>query len=409
MKTILHRKVTTGWLGFSLATMLLTFASAAHADDPHYQQVNLVSDLPGVALVQDTNLVNAWGISFGPATPFWVSDNGTGLSTLYAVTNDPSGTAQVIKQGLVVTIPGEGNVTGQAFNGSPGFNGDLFLFVSEDGTVSGWRPALGTAAETLVPGSSNSVYKGMTLSSTSNGLVLLAANFRQATVDVYGTNSALIGQFSDSNAPDGYAPFGIQAIDGLIFVTFAKQDAAKHDDVAGPGHGLIDVFDPQTGVFHRFATGSDAVVKNSHGHGKGSDGHGKGPDKGLKEINSPWGVALAPASFGKDGGKLLVGNFGSGTIMTFDADGDFRGELQAILHGGVVIDGLWALTFGNGKNGGVTNTLYFTAGPNGESHGLFGSLAPVQKHGGHDNHGNHDNDINDDNGDDHGNDGSGHH
>jgi len=361
-----------GRLGISVATALLTLVSVARADDSHYQQVNLVSDLPDVAILQDTNLVNAWGISFGPATPFWVSDNGTGLSTLYAVTNDSSGAVSVIKQGLVVTIPGEGNPTGQAFNGGVGFHGDLFLFVSEDGTVSGWRPALGTAAETLVPGNTNTVYKGMTLGSTSNGPVLLASNFRQATVDVYGTNSALIGQFSDPNAPAGYAPFGIQAVGGMVFVTFAKQDDTKHDDVAGPGHGLIDVFDPQTGIFHRFATGSDAGGK-------------------LKDINSPWGIALAPNSFGKDGGQLLVGNFGSGTIMSFEADGDFRGDLKALHGGRVVIDGLWALTFGNGTKAGVPGTLYFTAGPNGESHGLFGSLAPVKNHGDHGDNGNQDN------------------
>lgn len=382
MRNSFDKKITVGCLGLSVAAALLTLASASRADDPRYEQVNLVSDLPGVAVLQDTNLVNAWGISFGPTSPFWLSDNGTGLSTLYAVTNDSTGTAQVAKQGLVVTIPGEGNPTGQAFNSLGGFNGDIFLFVSEDGTVSGWRPALGTVAETLVPGNTNTVYKGMTLASTTNGLVLLASNFRQGTVDVYGTNSALIGQFSDSNAPDGYAPFGIQAIDGLVFVTFAKQDDTKHDDVAGPGHGLIDVFDPQTGVFHRFATGSDAANKGRHGHGKDQGGR-------LTEINSPWGIALAPSSFGKDGGKLLVGNFGSGTIMTFEADGDFRGELRAIHGGPVVIDGLWALTFGNGTKAGVLGTLYFTAGPNGESHGLFGSLEPVKHHGDHGGHGGH--------------------
>jgi uncharacterized protein (TIGR03118 family) len=370
MKILSHTKTGAGWLGFSLAAAVLTFGSVARADDPHYQQVNLVSDLPGVAVLQDTNLVNAWGISFGAATPFWVSDNGTGLATLYAVTNDSSGAVHVVKQGLQVKIPGEGNPTGQAFNTAGGFNGDLFLFVSEDGTVSGWRPALGATAETLVPGNTNTVYKGMTLASTTNGPVLLASNFRQGTVDAYGTNSALMGQFTDPNAPSGYAPFGIQAIDGMVFVTFAKQDDAKHDDASGPGHGLIDVFDPATGVFHRFATGSDAGGK-------------------LKDINSPWGIALAPGSFGKEGGQLLVGNFGSGTIMAFESDGDFRGDLKGLHGGAVVIDGLWGLTFGNGTKAGVPGTLYFSAGPNGEGDGLFGSLAPVKDNGDHGDNGNH--------------------
>jgi uncharacterized protein (TIGR03118 family) len=373
MKTGLRAKMKWARLGLSLASAVFTFASIARADDNKYQQVNLISDLPGTALLQDTNLVNAWGISFGPATPFWVSDNGTGLSTLYSVTNDSTGTPHVNRVPLVVRIPGDGTPTGQAFNSFGGFNGDIFLFVSEDGTVSGWRPALGTSAETLVPGSANTVYKGMTLVTTSNnGPVLLASNFRQGTVDVYGTNSALLGQFTDSNAPAGYAPFGIQSINGMIFVTFAKQDTAKHDDVAGSGNGLIDVFDPETGTFTRFATGRDAAVKGKHGT--------RGPV--IVQMNSPWGMALAPDSFGKAGGTLLVGNFGSGTIMSFDSDGRFRGELRDANGKSLTIDGLWGLAFGNGTQSGVTNVLYFSAGPSGESHGLFGSLQLLQKNQG---------------------------
>ena len=364
--------MAAGRFGLSMAAVLSLLALAVQADEVKYRQVNLVADLQGVALLQDTNLVNAWGISFGPNTPFWVSDNGTGLSTLYAVTNDSSGTTHVIKQGLQVTIPGDGTPTGQVFNNVGGFNGDLFLFVSEDGTISGWRGALGTTAEVLVPGNANTVYKGVTLATTSNGPVLLAANFKQGTVDVYGTNAVLMGQFKDSRAPAGYAPFGIQAINNLVFVTFAKQDATLHDDVAGRGHGLIDVFDPATGKFHRFATGSDAGGR-------------------VKEMNSPWGIALAPSSFGEHGVDLLVGNFGSGTIMAFDSDGDFRGLLQAEHGPALVIDGLWGLTFGNGTRAGDPAKLYFSAGPNGESDGLFGSLEPVkhEDHGGHDHgHGN---------------------
>jgi len=370
---IVSRTAAAGRLGLSAAAVLSIMALSTRADEMKYHQVNLVSDLPNTAILQDTNLVNAWGISFGATTPFWLSDNGTGLSTLYAVTNDSSGTAHVAKQGLQVTIPGEGNPTGQAFNTVGGFNGDLFLFVSEDGTISGWRGALGTTAEVLVPGNTNNVYKGMTLTTTSNGPVLLASNFRQGTVDVYDTNAVLIGQFSDTNAPSDYAPFGIQAINNLVFVTFAKQDDTKHDDVAGRGHGLIDVFDPNTGVFHRFATGSDAGRKRMRG-------------KLVKELDSPWGIALAPDNFGKRGVELLVGNFGSGTIMEFEADGDFKGLLQAEHGPAVVIDGLWGLAFGNGTRAGVPGTLYFSAGPAGESHGLFGSLEPA-KHGGKGGHG----------------------
>jgi len=190
---------------------------------------------------------------------------------------------------------------------------------------------------------------------------LLAANFSEGTVDAYGTNAILIRQFTDPLAPAGYAPFNVQSVGGMIFVTFAKQDPNKEDDVPGEGHGIIDVFNPQTGAFHRFVTGSDAGGK-------------------LTDISSPWGVALAPSTFGKHANQLLVGNFGTGTIMTFDATGKFRGLLQDTHRDPIVIEGLWALAFGNGGRAGVSDTLYFSAGPGGESHGLFGSLTATSKH-----------------------------
>jgi uncharacterized protein (TIGR03118 family) len=308
-------------------------------------------------MLTDTNLVNAWGMSFSSTSPFWVSDNGTGMATLYAVTNDASGMLQVSKVPLEVAIPGEGNPTGQVFNNQGGFNGDIFLFVSEDGTLSGWRMALGTNAEVLAS-RPTAVYKGVTLASTRNGPLLLAANFSEGTIDAYHTNATLVTQFSDPSVPEGYAPFNVQAVEGMIFVTFAKQDADKEDDVPGKGNGLISVFDPQTGTFVRFATGKDAGGK-------------------LKEINSPWGIALAPSTFGEHAGELLVGNFGSGTIMAFSAEGEFRGLLKGSRNKPIEIEGLWALAFGNGGRAGVPDTLYFTAGPEDETHGLFGSIEPV--------------------------------
>jgi uncharacterized protein (TIGR03118 family) len=332
-----------------------------------YCQVNLVSDLAGVALLQDTNLVNAWGMSFSSTSPFWISDNGTGLATLYVVTNDANGAVHVIKQGLEVGIPGEGTPTGQVFNNTTGFHTNLFIFASEDGTISGWRPALGTQAETLVS-RSTAVYKGLTLVTTSDGPMLLVANFAEATVDVYDSDLNLVGQLADPDAPVGFAPFNIRELNNMIFVTFAMQDDAKHDDVAGAGHGLIDVLDLEMGMFHRFATGSAAGGR-------------------LREINSPWGMAISPGTFGKHADQLLVGNFGSGTIMSFDANGRFRGLLKSCQRGPVVIDGLWGLTFGNGGRGGVPGTLYFTAGPNHEGDGLFGSLSPSMKHGDEDDQG----------------------
>ncbi len=324
-----------------------------------YQQINLVADQPGVAVIQDTNLVNAWGISFGPATPFWVSANGTGKALLYAVTNDNQGMMVVTKLGLEVTIPGEGTPTGQVFNNVGGFNGDLFLFVSEDGVLSGWRPPLGTAAEVLT-NRPTAVYKGVTLANGARGPVLLAANFSEATIDVYDTNANLIHQFSDRKAPAGYAPFNVQTLEGIVFVTFAKQGPGKTDDLPGPGHGLIDVLNPRTGVFHRFATGTDAGGN-------------------LKVINSPWGLAIAPGTFGRHADELLVGNFGSGTIMSFDDRGRFQGLLEGLDEHPIVIDGLWGLTFGNGTRAGTPDTLFFSAGPDDESHGLFGSISPVEE------------------------------
>jgi len=325
----------------------------------HYQQVNLVSDVAGVAQLQDPDLVNVWGISFSSTSPFWVSDNGTGKSTLYSVTNDTSGHMVVTKQGLVVNIPGEGTATGQLFNGTGQFHGDIFIFASEDGVISGWRPALGTNAEVLVT-NPDAVYKGITLAMTTNGPILLVANFSQGTVDAYDGNLSPVGRFADAHAPSGYAPFNVQSVQGMIFVTFALQDQDRQNDVAGSGHGLIDVLDPSAGIFHRFAAG------------RAAGGH-------LRDINSPWGITLAPSTFGKHAGELLVGNFGSGTIMTFDADGKFRGLLKGQDAGPMVIDGLWALSFGNNQQAGSQDTLFFTAGPDNESHGLFGTITPIKE------------------------------
>jgi uncharacterized protein (TIGR03118 family) len=322
-----------------------------------YQQTYLVSDVPRVAVLEDANLVNAWGLSFSPTSPFWVSANGTGMAEVYSVTNDSLGAPHVSKVGLEVAIPGDGSLTGQVYNNTTNFNGDLFLFASEDGTLSGWRTNLAFAAETLTC-RSGAVYKGITLASTANGPRLLAANFSEGTVDVYDGDMNLVGQYSDPNAPAGYAPFNVQIAAGKIFVTFAKQDAAKHDAVTGQGHGLIDTFDPVTGVFQRFATGSDAGGK-------------------LTTIDSPWGIALAPSSFGSHGNHLLFANTGSGTIMAFTTSGRSQGLLTGSTRSPIVIYGLLGLSFGNGTSAGAAGILYYTAGPyNSGNHGLFGSIKP---------------------------------
>jgi uncharacterized protein (TIGR03118 family) len=374
-ETVTRMKPTNGQSSLLLSAALATLAclpsvakAERHGDDGHYQQINLVSDIAGVAQVQDTNLVNGWGISFHPTFPFWVSDNGSGKTTLYAVTNDASGIPHASATpstaiGIagtgpaVISIPGAGNVTGQVANNSTEFNSDIFLFVSEDGTVSGWRPGIGTAAEILAT-RPNAIYKGVTLATVGTNTVLLAANFHEGTLDVYDGNSQLIGQFSDTKAPAGYAPFNVQNLNGIIFVTFAKQDADKKDDVAGRGRGLIDTFSLSDWKFYRFATG------------KAAGGN-------VREMNSPWGLAIAPSTFGTHANQLLVGNFGSGTIMTFETDSDFRGLLKGSEECPITIDGLWGLTFGAGGASGVATDLYFSAGPNGEQHGLFGVIQPL--------------------------------
>jgi uncharacterized protein (TIGR03118 family) len=313
---------------------------------------NLVTDDQGVnhAQIADPHLINAWGISHSTGSPFWVSDNGTGLATLYNV--NPT-TNVTTKQPLEVTIPGAGTVTGQTFANIAGnFNADTFLFVSEDGTVSGWRNALGTTAETLQIGSAANVYKGTALDVTASGNYLVSANFRAGTIDVLkGTAAApnLAGNFTDPTLPSGYAPFNIENLNGVLYVTYALQDPAKHDDVAGPGFGFVSAFDLQGNFLGRIA----------------SDG----------TLNSPWGLAIAPSSFGEFAGDLLVGNFGDGRINAFDLGTHaFRGQLVGSDGNPLEIDGLWDLILGNGGSGGSLQSIYFSAGPGDEQHGLFGVI-----------------------------------
>ena len=319
-----------------------------------YDQHNLVSDIPGLAVHTDPNLVNPWGIASSSGSPFWVSDNGTGLSTLYNTSGTP--------QGLVVTIPpaGGGTPTGVVFNSSAAssFNGDLFIFATEGGTIDGWRGALGTSAETLFDNSpTDAVYKGIALGTSGANSYIYATDFHNNMITVFPSAGApsLTGNFTDPNLPAGYAPFNIQNVNGSLLVTYALQDAAKHDDVAGAGNGFVDRFDLNGNFMQR-------LVSN-------------GP------LNSPWGLAIAPASFGAFGNDLLVGNFGDGHINAFDpSSGAFLGTLDDLSGSSnpLTIEGLWGLRFGNGGNGGDPGTLYFAAGIPGpdmvEDHGLFGSI-----------------------------------
>ena len=309
----------------------------------------IASDQPGVAKLTDPNMVNAWGLIASGTSPWWIGANGSGTSLVYNGATEN-------KIGLTVAIPGDGSVTGVAFNGnSAAFNGDAFLFGSEDGTVSGWRGALGTTAETLQLGSASNVYKGVTDAVIAGDSYAYLANFRAGGIDVMkGTGAApnLSGTFTDPSLPAGYAPFNVMQLGGVLYVTYAVQDPTKHDDVAGAGNGIVDAYDLNGNLIQRLVTG----------------GH----------LDSPWGLALAPAGFAGFGGDLLVGNFGDGTINAYNpATGAYQGTLQDAGGNPLTIDGLWGLGFGNGANAGSANRLYFTAGPEGESHGLFGALDPV--------------------------------
>ena len=327
-----------------------------------YLAHNLVSDLPDTADFQDPNLVNPWGLATTATSPFWIGNNGSGTSTLYGTTG-----AAVA---LIVTIPTSGSSTGGAVSGviansTTSFTvatgkAASFLFCTEDGTVSGWNSSVnpGAAIITVDNSKSNSVFKGCVIGGTAAAPILYVTDFHNGIVDMFdGSFNPIVNAkaFVDPSIPAGFAPFGIANFGGMIYVTYAKQNAAKHDDVAAAGNGFVDVFDASGNLVTHLIS--------------------KGP------LNSPWGMQMAPATFGEFSGALLVGNFGDGTINAFDpAKGTQLGTLQDPTGHPLAIPGLWGLLFGNGGRGGDSSTLYFTAGIAGpygegnESHGLFGSI-----------------------------------
>ena len=348
------KRHSAGALALALVISLTSYA-AAQSDG--FRQTNLISDIPGVALRTDKNLVNPWGIVASPGRTIWVADNGTGVSTLY----NPDGSIVP----LVVTIPPSqtstegGNPTGIVFNSTGGFviseanrsGPSFFIFVSEDGVISGWNPQVDPdhAVVALDNGNREAIYKGAALAMTNAGPRLYVTNFHAGIVEVYNQDfgRVLVNKFVDPNLPDGFAPFGIANINGLIYVTYAKQDADKEDDVAGQGLGFVDVFTAQGNFVKRLITRG--------------------------RLNAPWGLALAPQNFGRFGGALLVGNFGNGRINAYDINtGTFLGQLmKANIGGPIEIDGLWGLFF-------IDNRLFFTAGIADEEHGLFGLIRAVQ-------------------------------
>jgi uncharacterized protein (TIGR03118 family) len=376
------------------------------------QQTNLVSDLPGAAQLLDPHLVNPWGIAESSSSPFWISDNNAGVASTYIA-------PPISINSLVVSIPTPGDLTGSSgtptgtvFNTDSGAMGGfkvsgvdkngmaitasaVFLFATEDGTIVGWNPKVnpagfvaanaGTYGIIAVDNSGNNftnpdpsqqtgaVYKGLAIATSATPIIasdpnskdlLYAANFRAGTIDVYDATFTKVASlpasaFTDPNLPKGYAPFDVQVLNGQLYVTYAKQDDTQHDDSAGPHRGFVDVFnlDGTPGL----AGGEERLIS-------------RGP------LDSPWGLAIAPQGFAglsapNSDKVLLVGNFGDGRINAFDAStGDFLGRLKDPDGEAIKIDGLWGLRVGNGGMGGDANTVYFTAGLFGETHGLFGSL-----------------------------------
>jgi uncharacterized protein (TIGR03118 family) len=341
-----------------IAAAVLAAAGVAQAREAAgaYTVHPLVSDGgTTAAAATDASLVNAWGLSAGPTTPWWSANNGSNTSTLYAGTG--------VKAALTVAVPG--GPTGTVFNGSAtdfvvsqsGKSGaSRFLFATEAGTILGWSPTVnGTTALVGVDRSSaGAVYKGL---ATANDR-LYATDFHNGRVDVFDASFnpvSTTGGFKDAKVAKGFAPFGIQAIGGNIFVTYAKQDAARKDDVPLPGQAFVDEFTPDGALLAR--------VVNS--------------GKKNAPLNAPWGLAMAPSDFGAFAGDLLVGNFGNGRISAYTQRGNvwvYKGQLRLGDGTLITIDGLWAIAFGNGAAAGPTNTLYFLSGPSGEQHGLYGSI-----------------------------------
>jgi uncharacterized protein (TIGR03118 family) len=369
---------------FTIAAVL---AFSALGSAQAYKQTNLASDIQGLAQNPpngqlDAQLLNPWGLIASPTSPWWLSDNNAGVSTL----DDGQG----VKQGLVVNIPSPvngvaGTPTGIVFTGASGFMfqakgvtaSSVFTFVTEDGTIVAWGPGIGpdlpNDSFVVVDNSTNptattgAVYKGAAIAQMTAGgpFFLYVANIRSGRIEVYDTNFKPVNLNSDNNnnkddgaafrdreIPEGYAPFNVQDVNGNLYVTYAKQNATKHDDVDFPGFGFVDKFSPTGKLLQRLE---------------------KGP-----WLNAPWGVALAPANFGFFSNHLLIGNAGSGQIAVYDVEsGRFDGLLRDANGHAIQNDRLWALRFGNDQAAGPSNWLYFTAGISDEAHGLFGFFTPA--------------------------------
>lgn len=355
----LNRKLQSVMLALTLMMLpLLTLADTIHGN---YQQHNLVSDGFAPADTIDPHLVNPWGLAFGDTNPVWVANNGTGTSTIY---DGLGNMAPLIVNIKSPTTGATSSPTGIVYNNTHGWlvtqgnkrAASIFIFATEDGLIGGWSPTIDTTNVIIAVDNSASgaVYKGLARGNNGKQMLLYAANFRSGKVEAFDDQFKpvqLPGGFEDRDLPKGYAPFGIQNVGGNIYVTYAKQDSEKKDEVKGKGFGFVNVFDTNGHLIRRVAS-------------RGT-------------LNAPWGIALAPAGFGAFSNTLLIGNFGDGRINSFDYASDrFLGHLHESHLKPLEIDGLWGLAFGNGLRSQPTTTLFFTAGPMDETHGLYGTITP---------------------------------
>ena len=347
--------------GVAALTFTFLLLSASNGLAQHYQRTDLTTDNSSVSAkaIVDPNLVNPWGMARSSGSPWWISDNGTSLSTLYNSTGAP--------RSLVVSIPAPngqpgGTPTGTVFNYTGAFEvgpgqSAVFLFATEDGTISGWNPgANATAAIVKVNRSGSAIYKGLALATTEHGPRLYASNFQSGRVDVFDGHFQRLHMdegFHDPKLPHNYAPFGIQNVGGNIVVTFAHRMPGSKDEDHGPGLGFVDVFDVSGRLLLRLQHGSF--------------------------LNAPWGIAQASGDFGQFSHRLLIGNFGDGSIHAFNAvSGEFEGTLLDQTGSPLSIGGLWALSFGgDNTNSGLAKELFFTAGANDENDGILGKITPV--------------------------------
>ena len=326
------------------------------------------------ALTIDANLQNPWGIAFAPGSPFWISDNNNNLSTLYSGigANETQGVTGSASVGVAIPASAAGvqaKPTGQVYNGSGGFmittsmgqESALFIFDGEGGTIAAWAKDSGATAVTayddgVANAGNHAVYKGLAIGTVGGATFLYATDLHNNKVDVFDTNfskpAAMQGKFVDPNIPAGFAPFGIAALNGNLYVTFAKQDAAMHDEITGAGLGYVDVFDFSGNLVSQFASA--------------------GP------LNAPWGIAIAPAGFGSLQGDVLIGNFGDGMINIFSPNGtalaNAEGPLMSSAGQPFVFPGLWSLVFGNGDSDKPVTTLFYTAGFANQTDGVFGGI-----------------------------------